>query len=123
MALWSIRIVAGDNTEDPPKFVPQLQEGGPDGLLAQAGDSISWNNTTTESQQPWPTDNAFNPLPRHPLVDTRGQSGSMYLSDEIPPGHSSRPSWIVPNNTKPGTVFKYCSLPNPLAQGVITITA
>ena len=44
MALWSIRIVAGDYAEEPPKFVPQLQEGGPDGLLAQAGDSVSWNN-------------------------------------------------------------------------------
>jgi hypothetical protein len=119
MALWSIKIVAGDNAGDPPKFGPQLQEGGPDCLLAQAGDSISWNNTTTESQQPWPTDDDFNPLPPD-KVGPRGQPKSNYLSDEIPPSHSSRPSWIAFGAA--GTVIKYCSLPNPLAQGVITIT-
>lgn len=119
MALWSIKIVAGDNAEDPPKFVPQLQEGGPDGLLAQAGDSISWNNTTTENQQPWPTDDNFKPLPKS-RVGPRGKPKSNYLSDKIPPGHSSRPSWIAFG--QPGTVIKYCSLSNPLAQGVITIT-
>jgi hypothetical protein len=119
MALWSIKIVPGDEPGDPPAFVPQLQEGGPEGLLAQAGDSISWNNTTADMQQPWPTDGSFNPLPPD-KVGPRGQRNSNYLSDEIPPGHSSRPSWIAFG--QPGTVIKYCSLPHPLAQGVITIT-
>ncbi len=120
MALWSIKIVPGINPGDPPQFVPQLQPGGPQGLLAQAGDSISWNNTTDEMQQPWPTDGNFNPLPPD-QVGRRGQPNSNYLSDEIPPGHSSRPSWIAFGNA--GTVYNYCSLPNPLAHGVITITA
>ena len=39
----------------------------------------------------------------------------------IPSGHSSRPNWIVFGNA--GTAINYCSLPNPLAQGVITITS
>jgi hypothetical protein len=119
MALWSVKIVAGANPGDPAEFVPQLQPGGPDGLLAQAGDSISWNNTTAVTQQPWPTDENFVPLPAD-KVGPRGQPNSNYLSDEIPPGHSSRPSWIAFGDA--GTVIKYCSLPNPLAHGVITIT-
>ena len=94
MALWVIRIVAADHPEDPPQFVPQLQPGGPQGLLAQAGDSVSWTNDTLEAQQPWPADASFNPLPAN-QVRPRRQPSSNYLSDEIPPGHSSRPNWIV----------------------------
>jgi hypothetical protein len=120
MALWSIKIVAGESAGDPPQFVPQLQPGGAEGLLAETGDSVSWNNTTTESQQPWPLGADSQPLPRDQVAPTRGKSNSIYLSDEIPPGHSSRPSWIV--NTKLGPVINYCSLSNQQAQGVITIT-
>jgi len=119
MALWSIRILPGANTGDPPQFVPQLQAGGPDGLLAQAGDLVSWNNMTGDDQQPWPTDDAFKPLPAN-QVGPRGQPNSNYLSDVIPPGHSSRPSWMAFGDA--GTVYKYCSLNNPAAHGVITIT-
>ena len=39
MPLWVIRIVAAAHPEDPPQFVPQLQPGGAQGLLAQVGDS------------------------------------------------------------------------------------
>jgi hypothetical protein len=120
MALWVIRIVAAAHPEDPPQFVPQLQPGGPQGLLAQDGDSVSWTNDTMDVQQPWPADANFNPLPAS-QVRPRGQLNSNYLSDEIPPGHSSRPSWIVIG--APGTAINYCSLPNPLAQGVITVTS
>ena len=125
MALWSIRIVPGENAGDPPQFVPQLQPGGPDGLQCQPGDLISWNNTTADPQQPWPTDDDFNPLPRDKVDPTRGQRNSIYLSDEIPPGHSSRPSWVawLPATSPPTTqrVVKYCSLNNPAAHGLITI--
>jgi hypothetical protein len=120
MALWVIRIAAADNPEDPPVFVPQLQPGGPQGLLAQAGDSISWTNDTLEVQQPWPVDANLKPLPPN-QVGPRGKPKSNYFSDEIPPGHSSRPSWIAFGTA--GTTFNYCSLQNPLAQGVITITS
>jgi hypothetical protein len=120
MALWVIRIVAAAHPEDPPQFVPQLQAGGPQGLLAEAGDSVSWTNDTMDTQQPWPADANFNPLPAN-QVGQRGQAGSNFLSDPIPPGHSSRPSWIVAGTA--GTAINYVSLPNPLAQGVITITS
>jgi hypothetical protein len=119
MPLWVIRIVAADHPEDPPQFVPQLQAGGPQGLLAQKGDSISWTNDTGQVQQPWPADANFNPLPPN-QVGPRGQPKSNYLCDEIPPGHSSRPSRIIFESA--GTVINYCSLQNPLARGVITIT-
>jgi hypothetical protein len=120
MALWVIRIVAAAHPEDPPQFVPQLQPGGPQGLLAQAGDLVSWTNDTLEVQQPWPADASFKPLPAN-QVGPRGQPNSNYLSDKIPPGHSSRPSWMVFGAA--GSVINYCSLQNPLAQGVITITS
>jgi hypothetical protein len=120
MALWVIRIVAADHPEDPPQFVPQLQAGGPNGLLAQKGDSVSWTNDTMDVQQPWPADASFNPLPPSQVLP-RGQQGTNYLSDEIPPGHSSRPNWIVVGTA--GTAINYCSLQCPLAQGVITITS
>jgi hypothetical protein len=120
MALWVIRIVAAAHPEDPPEFVPQLQPGGPQGLLAQAGDSISWTNDTLEVQQPWPVDANLKPLPPN-QVGPRGKPKTNYFSDEIPPGHSSRPSWIAFGAA--GTTYNYCSLQNPLAQGVITITS
>jgi hypothetical protein len=119
MALWSIEIVDAENPGDPPQFIPKLQPGGEQGLLAQAGDSISWDNQSSQVQQPWPTDENFNPLPAGE-VGPRGQPNSNYLSDEIPPGHSSRPSWIAFGAA--GTVYKYCSRPDPRAHGIITIT-
>ena len=39
MAVWIARIVPGDNPGDLPKFVPQLQPAGADGLLAEVGTS------------------------------------------------------------------------------------
>ena len=120
MALWLIKIVPGENPGDPPQFIPELQPGGEQGLLVQAGDLISWVNQTSQVQQPWPTDDNFNPLPPE-QVGPRGQLNSNYLSDEIPPGHSSRPSWVAFGNR--GTVYQYCSRPNPKARGRITIAS
>lgn len=125
MADWPIKILPGATPDDPPEFVCELQAAVPKGqLLVQAGDSIHWYNGTTKPQRPWPTDNDFNPLPRD-KVGKRGAQNTNYLSDKIPPGHSSRPTWIAFGDA--GTEYKYCSLPDPLSaptgQGTITITA
>jgi hypothetical protein len=112
MAVWVIRIVDGANPGDPAVFVPQLQPPDADGLLAQAGDLVSWNNRTGDVHQPWPTD-------------------ANYLSDEIDPGGSSRPSWFVAQLTFPpppppppvsGTTIYYCCKLHPQERGKITIT-
>ena len=121
MADWPIRIVPGANPDDPPEFVCDLQpNSGPGLLLAQAGDSLHWYNGTTKPQQPWPADDTFKPLPPCPWVGPRGQPNSSYLSDEIPPRHSSRPTWIAFGN--PDIEYKYVSLSDPRVQGTIRIT-
>ena len=130
MADWPIRIVPGANPDDPPKFICDLQPT-PGLLLAQgplnandpngesSPDSIHWYNGTTKPQQPWPADDiTFKPLPPD-KVGPRGKK-SNYLSDEIPPGHSSRPTWIAFGD--PDTEYKYVSLSDPRAQGTIRIT-
>ena len=120
MADWPIRIVPGKAPDDAPEFVCDLQPGsGPGLLLAQAGDSLHWSNGTAKSQQPWPADDGFKPLPPD-KVGPRGQPKSNYLSDEIPPGHSSRPTWIAFG--APDTEYKYCSRSDPRAQAIIRIT-
>ena len=125
MADWPIKIVPGANPDDPPEFVCHLQpNSGPGLLLAQAGDSLHWYNGTTKPQQPWPADDTFKPLPPD-KVGPRGQpwpdrTPTNYLSDEIPPRHSSRPTWIAFG--KPDTEYKYVSLSDPRAQGTIRIT-
>jgi hypothetical protein len=125
MADWKIAIVPGANPGDPPQFVCELQPAVPKGqLLAQAGDAIHWSNGTAQPQRPWPTDDNFKPLPPVQVQPTRGKQNSIYLSDVIPPGHSSRPTWIAFGNT--GTQYKYTSWPDqhsaPSGQGIITIT-
>ena len=119
MADWPINIDPGANPDDPPKFVCNLQPT-PGLLLVQAGDSLHWYNGTTKPQQPWPADDTFKPLPPCPWVGPRGQPNSSYLSDEIPPRHSSRPTWIAFGD--PDTEYKYVSLSDPRAQGTIRIT-
>ena len=118
MADWSIKIQqAGAQAE----FVPQLQPGGPTGLNVSTGDVVSWNNATAEAHQPWPADSNYQPLPESEV--TRGTSS--YLSDIIPPDHSSRPSWIAaspPGVAIPATVYYVCRL-HPNEHGVITITS
>lgn len=121
MAVWSIRIVKGQNASDPAEFVPQLQPGGPQGLLAQIDDLVTWNNKTDEVHEPWPTDQNFKPLSKKVV----GPTGSPnYMSDKINPGKSSRPSWKVlqpiPDNGQ--TVFYCCKL-HKKERGKITITS
>jgi hypothetical protein len=120
MADWPIKIIPADDPKDPPQFVCELQRDNEPGLLlARARDSIHWYNGTTEPQRPWPTDANFKPLPPE-KVGPRGQPKSNYLSDEIAKDHSSRPTWIAFGDA--GTEYKYCSLSDPRAQGIIRIT-
>jgi hypothetical protein len=120
MAVWSIKIVEGENPGDPAEFVPQLQPGGPQGLLAQLNDLVSWNNKTDEVHEPWPTDDKFKPLTMKQI----GPSGSPnYMSDEINPGKSSRPSWrVVQPVLENGHTIYYCCKLHKRERGIITIT-
>lgn len=79
---WSIKIVTGNDGKE--TFTPAT-------LQAEQDDLVSWNNTTKQTHQPWPTDSNYNPLP--PSQVKRGNA--VYLSDPIPPGESSRPSYDV----------------------------
>ena len=90
---------------------------------------MSWNNKTDDVHQPWPTDDNDNPLSDE-QVGPRGSRN--YLSDEIDPDHSSRPSWQVkdlkfpdppppPPQVTAGTI-RYCSKQNPQVRGKIIIT-
>lgn len=123
---WSIKIVpstsqiAGATAE----FIPDLDDARPgDTLVAQENDLISWNNTTGQPCQPWPTDAAGNPLPDSQVSTAIGN----YLSDEIPPGRSSSPAYVVVMQTsgsppidKP--LITYCCKKNPRIRGAIEVT-
>jgi hypothetical protein len=96
------------------KIVPRSGGGGqfsPAAQQAQQDDLVCWNNTTNEIHQPWPTDPQYNPY-------DVSRSSPQYLSDPIPPGRSSRPSYDVaqpsatpPSTTPPAnwTVYYYCA--------------
>jgi hypothetical protein len=96
---WTIKIVpaaAGGGAQ----FSPKTQQ-------AQQDDLVCWNNTTDETHQPWPTDQNYNPIPNV------ARGSAQYLSDPIPPGRSSRPSYDVAlpaGNPAPQTwkVYYYC---------------
>lgn len=115
MAVWSIKIMDGENPGDPAEFVPQLQPGGPQGLLAQVGDLVSWNNRTDEIHEPWPTDDKFKPLPLKDIPP------GGHMSDEINPRKSSRPSWVVIQPATGSTIYYCCKL-HRKERGIITIT-
>jgi hypothetical protein len=128
MTTWLINIEEGEDEGDPAAFVPQLQAG-PD-LLAKLGDLVSWSNRTDDVHEPWPTDQNFTPL-----TDAQvGPHGSQnYLSDEINPNHSSRPSWFVrklkfppapppPPPVGDGNTIYYCCKLHPEERGKIIIT-
>ncbi|HEY6320050.1 MAG TPA: hypothetical protein VJA16_00645 [Thermoanaerobaculia bacterium] len=87
---WSIKIVqAGSGAE----FVPDLYGAKPgDPLKTQQDDLVTWNNTTNDPHQPWPSDANYNPLPDAQVLPRGGPS---YLSDVIPAQGSSRPSYDV----------------------------
>lgn len=98
---WTIKIVPAGPGVVGAKFAPGAQQ-------AQQDDLVCWNNTTDETHQPWPTDSNYKPL-------TNVERGSaQYLSDPIPPGRSSRPSYdvVLPSgNPAPQTwTVYYCCL-------------
>jgi hypothetical protein len=130
MAVWIVKIEPGANPGDPAVFVPQLQPAGAGGLLAEKNDVVSWSNKTDDTHEPWPTDENYTPLTDAQI----GEGGSPnYLSDEIDPGHSSRPSWVVRKLAFPGpppppppvgngaTIYYCCKL-HPQERGKIIIT-
>jgi hypothetical protein len=131
---WSIKIVPAASGGGA-AFVPDLLGAQPgDPLQAQQDDLVTWNNTTSETHQPWPADENYNPLPDSQVLP-RGSAG--YLSDEIPPGGSSRPSYDVaqpplppdaPHGARPPAtwnVFYCCKLHPTVAseRGMIVGTA
>lgn len=105
---WSIKIVKGDDGKT--RFVPDQIGAEPgDPLQAYQDDLVSWNNTTAQQHQPWPTDAKYEPLSGE-LVK---RGNALYMSDPIPGGQSSRPSYGValpknPPNQKAWTVYYYC---------------
>ena len=109
---WSIKIVPASSGGGA-AFQPNLQgydQGDP--LPAQQNDLVSWNNTTHDTHQPWPTDSNYNPLSD---AEVMPRGGPNYLSDPIPAGDPSRPAYNVtqPSTTPPPgnwTIYYYCKL-------------
>ena len=106
---WSIKIVSAEDGEGA-AFVPDLKGAQPgDPLRTMQDDLVTWNNTTDETHQPWPTNSEYLPYP-----DSQVQRGTpTYLSDPIDGGESSRPSYDVSQPAdKPSTwtVYYCCKL-------------
>jgi hypothetical protein len=106
---WSIKIVPASSGGGA-AFQPDLHGAKPgDPLQAQQDDLVSWNNTTQEVHQPWQTDSNYQPLSEawvatHPFL---------YMSDPIPAGMSSSPSYDVaqPGDQPPPqswTIYYFC---------------
>jgi hypothetical protein len=117
---WSIKIVQG-SSGDGAEFIPDLKgKTAGDPLECMQDDLVSWNNTTEEEHQPWPSDEDYNALPNDQVLP---RGGPNYLSDIIPAGGSSRPSYDVaqPTVVPPGvvpttwTVYYICAL-HPYAE-------
>ena len=107
---WSIKIVSASSGGGA-AFQPDLQgysQGDP--LPAQQDDLVSWNNTTDDTHQPWPTDSNYNPLSD---ADVLPRGSATYLSDPIPAGKSSRPSYDVAQpdgSPQTWTIYYFCKL-------------
>jgi hypothetical protein len=107
---WSIKIVPASSGSGA-AFQPDLPGYSPgDALPAQEDDLVSWNNTTHDTHQPWPTNSSYNPLSEAEVLP-RGSVN--YLSDPIPAGEPSTPAYNVsaPSSAPPAwTVYYYCKL-------------
>src|SRR5262245_2965041 len=108
MAVWSIKIVPGAHPGDPAKFVPQNQQPAPDGtypngLYADPGDAVSWNNATTVNHQivQMPP-----PAPNTPPSPVAFPIGAL-LWPAVTPGHQTA-AYIVTGNA--GTTVNYFCL-------------
>lgn len=108
---WSIKIRPnpGGLADAPGLFDP---------LDATLDDIISWNNTTGDTHQPWPTDSNYVPLNVTPDMQA-------YLSDEILPGQSSDSYDLpMPTTVDPATglaTLYYCCKRHPAEHGRITV--
>lgn len=107
MAIWSVDIVPGASFSDSVTFIisPTVQPTAPPGTMyADAGDLVSWNNTTQAD---------------HLLVQfvSPGTNGKPPMTKPMPPvttvtpGHQTD-AWRAPNNPNSPTplIFTYCSL-------------
>ncbi len=113
MATWSVMIVAGG-------FQPDLKDaqlGQPLGV--SAGDNVTWNNTTNDATWPWPTDANGNPFPNP--IPNPPPPGAYYLSDIIPPGSASSPTFHVPNGLTKGATISYCDYLDQNLKGSIVV--
>jgi hypothetical protein len=107
MAVWSINIVPGDQPGDPAQFTCELQPNAPPNMiLAETKDAVTWSNETD--------------VP-HQIEIPEDKSGSAFVSEEIPPNHSSRPTYLcaAPQN---GAYIVYSCTLHPNEQGVISLT-
>lgn len=107
---WSIKIVPS-TTGEGAAFLPDLKGKQPgDPLEAMADDLVTWNNTTKDDHQPWPADSTYTALPNDEVLP---RGGPNYLSDIVPAGGSSRPSYDVAQPSaepKQWTVYYICAL-------------
>jgi len=105
----SIKIVPA-STGEGAAFHPEVQGLRPgDPLPAHQDDSVRWKNTTEDTHQPWPADRNYIPFPEVDRDDPN------YLSDPIPPGHTSATNYgVVPPSGSPlaitWTVYYCCKL-------------
>lgn len=99
--LWSIMIVSGSPYAS---FVPDVYcppgQTPPTALQAQVGDNVSWNNQTGQEHEIW-------------------QTGGDRITQQIDPGRSSQPAFIV-GGTAPTIVEYYCSI-HPDEKGTINV--
>ena len=109
---WSIKIVPSPIGTGA-AFQPDLQGAAPgDPLRTMQDDLVTWNNTTGQTHQPWPAGPDFSPF----TPDQVQRGTPNYLSDPIPAGQSSRPSYDVaqPTDTPPPpatwTVYYVCAV-------------
>ena len=108
MAVWSVNIIAGANPGDPATFVAQNQPNAPVGTIyADAGDVVSWNNTTAQDHQPVQA-----PLPLVPPLGT-------LVWPVVTPGHQTS-AYVVSGNS--GATISYTCLLHPSESGQIVIT-
>ena len=105
---WSINITAGTPGAS---FVPDVFSDTPrTALQAQAGDTVSWNNQTSDSHQIYQaTDETYSP------------TGATEITEIIDKWDSSTPAYVV-GGTAPATIYYYCYI-HPNERGTIEVVA
>jgi hypothetical protein len=106
MAVWSINIVPSENPGDPAQFSCPLQPNAPPNTIyAETDDAVTWSNQTGETQQ----------------IQIPPGANPTFVTEEIPPDHSSRPTYLCAA-PQSGTDILYCCTLHPHEQGIITLT-